>query len=242
MGGGCAFFDYNGDGNQDLLFVNSSRWRWDARPPLDPAPTMALYQNDGRGRLYWEHAQHGANDWSAHLRLGLASDASFLEEWQRPQFWDGPPHDLFFNLDRATGSELIGIQVVYDLNDFATTADTLQESSSVQRLPEGVFAYFGQRAGPVTFNSRNRVGALKLNTYDINPAGDLGLVDRPGTPNVDESFTGIPAWGYTGAPDDLVARGDFRQEVSMPASTRRYPSASSAGESSASQRPRVPGR
>jgi hypothetical protein len=51
MGGGCAFFDYGGDGDQDLLFVNSSRWRWDARPPLDPAPTMALYQNDGHGNF-----------------------------------------------------------------------------------------------------------------------------------------------------------------------------------------------
>ena len=26
MGGGVAFFDYDGDGDQDLLFVNSTRW------------------------------------------------------------------------------------------------------------------------------------------------------------------------------------------------------------------------
>ena len=51
MGGGCAFLDYDGDGDQDLLFVNSSRWPWDKRPLPDPPPTMALYQNDGKGQF-----------------------------------------------------------------------------------------------------------------------------------------------------------------------------------------------
>ncbi len=29
LGGGCTFFDYDGDGDQDILFVNSCRWPWD---------------------------------------------------------------------------------------------------------------------------------------------------------------------------------------------------------------------
>ena len=29
MGGGVAFFDMDGDGDADLLFVNSSAWPWD---------------------------------------------------------------------------------------------------------------------------------------------------------------------------------------------------------------------
>ena len=50
MGGGCAFLDYDGDGDQDLLFVNSSHWP--DHPPGDGAmPTMALYRNDGSGRF-----------------------------------------------------------------------------------------------------------------------------------------------------------------------------------------------
>jgi len=46
MGGGVAFFDYDNDGDQDLLFVNSSRWPW-RREEGDPTFTSALYRNDG---------------------------------------------------------------------------------------------------------------------------------------------------------------------------------------------------
>lgn len=49
MGGGTAFFDYDNDGDQDLLFVNSSPWPH--RPPANPKPTMALYQNNGVGQF-----------------------------------------------------------------------------------------------------------------------------------------------------------------------------------------------
>ena len=46
MGGGCAFLDYDTDGDQDILLINSSRWPWDSRDSGPPA-TMALYRNDG---------------------------------------------------------------------------------------------------------------------------------------------------------------------------------------------------
>lgn len=45
MGGGVAFFDYNNDKRPDLLFVNSDEWPQSTRK--GPAPTMALYRNDG---------------------------------------------------------------------------------------------------------------------------------------------------------------------------------------------------
>src|SRR5438552_272315 len=37
MGAGAAFFDYDGDGDQDLLFVNSAPW---PGHEVDPAPTQ----------------------------------------------------------------------------------------------------------------------------------------------------------------------------------------------------------
>ena len=50
MGGGVAFLDYDNDGNQDLLFINSAEWPWHVTPGKKP-PTMALYHNDGRGHF-----------------------------------------------------------------------------------------------------------------------------------------------------------------------------------------------
>ncbi len=52
MGGGCAFFDFDDDGDQDLLLVNSlRRWPWDEHTGDPPQPTMALYRNDGQGHF-----------------------------------------------------------------------------------------------------------------------------------------------------------------------------------------------
>ena len=48
MGGGVAIFDADGDGDQDLLFVDGRSWSGDP----DPAPSgAALYHNDGSGRF-----------------------------------------------------------------------------------------------------------------------------------------------------------------------------------------------
>jgi hypothetical protein len=50
MAGGVAFFDFDNDGHQDLLFVNSTYWPWQT-PEGKPPTTMALYRNDGRGQF-----------------------------------------------------------------------------------------------------------------------------------------------------------------------------------------------
>ena len=50
MGGGVAFFDYDNDGHQDLLFINSCDWPWHS-PRSKPPTTMALYHNDGHGHF-----------------------------------------------------------------------------------------------------------------------------------------------------------------------------------------------
>jgi hypothetical protein len=50
MGGGVAFLDYDADGDQDLLLVNSMHWPWNEAAG-GPAPTSALYRNDGSGHF-----------------------------------------------------------------------------------------------------------------------------------------------------------------------------------------------
>ena len=51
MGGGVAFFDFDNDGDQDLLFINSARWPWQAASDGGKLRAMALYRNDGKGRF-----------------------------------------------------------------------------------------------------------------------------------------------------------------------------------------------
>lgn len=48
MGGGVAFFDYDRDGHQDLLFVNSTYWP-DHVPEGKQPTTPVLYHNNGHG-------------------------------------------------------------------------------------------------------------------------------------------------------------------------------------------------
>jgi enediyne biosynthesis protein E4 len=50
MGGGGGFWDYDNDGDQDILFVNSCYWPHDERNDLPPA-RLVLLQNDGSGRF-----------------------------------------------------------------------------------------------------------------------------------------------------------------------------------------------
>lgn len=50
MGSGVAFFDYDNDGDQDLLFINSTHWP-DNSPATGQSESMKLYQNDSSGRF-----------------------------------------------------------------------------------------------------------------------------------------------------------------------------------------------
>ena len=51
MGGGCAFFDYDNDGDQDALLLNSCRWPWDAGPSEADTQVLRLFANDGTGKF-----------------------------------------------------------------------------------------------------------------------------------------------------------------------------------------------
>ncbi len=50
MGSGCVFFDFDADGDQDILLVNSCDWPGN-RDTSKPASTLALFANDGRGNF-----------------------------------------------------------------------------------------------------------------------------------------------------------------------------------------------
>src|SRR4030095_9313211 len=50
MGGGVAFFDFDADGDPDLLLVNGAPWPWATNAP-PTRPTHALYRNEGAGKF-----------------------------------------------------------------------------------------------------------------------------------------------------------------------------------------------
>ena len=58
MGGGAAFFDFDNDGDQDLLFVNGTAWPEQLATGTRPS-TPALYANDGRGHFTDVTAESG---------------------------------------------------------------------------------------------------------------------------------------------------------------------------------------
>jgi hypothetical protein len=50
MGGGVGVLDYDSDGDEDILFVNSQAWPGDEKANEKPA-TCALFANDGHGKF-----------------------------------------------------------------------------------------------------------------------------------------------------------------------------------------------
>ena len=47
MGGGVAFLDFDNDGDQDIIFINSKPWDWDSASGIDAR--SALFTNNGDG-------------------------------------------------------------------------------------------------------------------------------------------------------------------------------------------------
>lgn len=50
MGGGCAFFDFDNDGDHDLLLSNGCVWPWNRGDDHKPS-YQGLYENDGTGKF-----------------------------------------------------------------------------------------------------------------------------------------------------------------------------------------------
>jgi hypothetical protein len=67
MGSGAAFFDYDGDGDADLLLVNSTSW---PEAKGEPSPTQALYRNDGKG--HFEDVTKEARLYQTFFGMGVA--------------------------------------------------------------------------------------------------------------------------------------------------------------------------
>jgi len=68
MGSGCAFFDFDSDGDQDILLVNSMTW---PGAPAGRSATPALYRNKGNGTF--EDATKGSGLDRSVYGMGVAT-------------------------------------------------------------------------------------------------------------------------------------------------------------------------
>ncbi|MGC4031110.1 MAG: LPS assembly protein LptD [Tepidisphaeraceae bacterium] len=209
-------------------------------------------EDDGfRGRLMWEHQHLLPNDWQAQFRVGLTSDATFLEEWYRKQFVDGLPTNVsaYFKHQNdneavtflaefqpngvVTNSEdyanrFVGDRSQYDADGLGSLADRPFE---VERLPEVGYYKLGESfdSDQLTFLSENRLGGYRMHEGDamltgFNDSDNYGFRVRDKTDNENDRFAtpGIPSLGYTGTSEDYTVRGDFRQEVDYPIDAGRF--------------------
>lgn len=78
MGGGAAMFDFDNDGDQDILLVNSKDWPWD--PPSDRTSTSVLYRNDG-GRFVDVSESSGLNlsEYAMGVAVGDFDNDTFVD-------------------------------------------------------------------------------------------------------------------------------------------------------------------
>jgi hypothetical protein len=91
MGGGVLVLDYNGDGHQDVLFVNGRRWDHHKYETPAPPARLALYENDGAGHFRDVTEKVGLAKISCY---GMGAVAGDIDN-------DGFPEIMITGLDRV---------------------------------------------------------------------------------------------------------------------------------------------
>ncbi|MDB5302731.1 MAG: hypothetical protein JWM97_280 [Phycisphaerales bacterium] len=179
----------------------------------DDLGRLPVHVNDDqslRGQALWEHQHYFPDNWSAQFRAGWVSDGTFLEQWFRRDFEQGPPRDIMGYLKHQAGSEAFTFGATWQPMHLVTTSDFQQEQFEVDRLPEVGYYREGDSLADdhLTFFSENTGGGLHFATSRDSLA-DQGFAPPGITP-------GLPAEGYTGITGKVVWRGDFRQELDFP--------------------------
>lgn len=119
MGSGVAFFDYDDDGDQDLLFVNGMPWPGDASPAR---ATPALYANDGNGSFTDVTARSGLD--REIYGLGVAI-ADFDDDGDRDVYLTALGPNLLFRNDGGGKFTEIGAEAGVDHDGFGSSATWL---------------------------------------------------------------------------------------------------------------------
>jgi hypothetical protein len=97
MGSGAAFFDYNGDGWEDIVLVGGGTW---SEHTGDSARALWLYRNDGDGTFTDVTRQAGLHDVSAY-GFGVAA-ADYDNDGEQDLFFSTLRENMLFRNDDGT--------------------------------------------------------------------------------------------------------------------------------------------
>ncbi len=169
-----------------------------------------------RGRIRWEHQHFLPEDWQVQARFGYSSDATFLEQFFRNEFYQEDPLETSLYLKRQRDSEALTLLLSGELNDFPTVSDQVAEQASITRLPELGYYRIGESFGDdrFTFFSTNTVSRLNFNVSEETLL-EQGYITGLSSP-------GLPSYGTTGLTEDETYRGDFRQQIDYPFRLGQY--------------------
>jgi hypothetical protein len=196
--------DFTGFFVHDTGFDDLGRHRIDVTPPTED-----------RGRIWMRHQQFLPDDWQVQLTLAYASDPTFLEEWYPDDFFERGTEDTSIYVKHQKDDQAFTFLVEKQLDNFVTSSDNQQEQAEVERLPEFGYHLVGDSLGGnmLTAFSEDLVSGLdfRRSTSTIEEQGF-----RP------SEGPGMPSFGTTGMPGNVVYRGDFRQELDYPFSFGQF--------------------
>ena len=141
-----------------------------------------------RGRVLWRHRHFLPNDWEATLEVSYLSDPSFLETFERSEFFEGKQQETLFYLKRAREVDAITLLANWRLLDFVT---------QTEHLPDLTYRRIGDTfAEPLTLYHESRIGVVRYRADDRRFFDDDRLDNTSVT--------------------DATFRGDIRQEAELP--------------------------
>lgn len=182
-------------------------------------------EDQTRYRIWWQHQHFLPDDWQIQLTAGYLSDPTFMEQWFNRDWRNSRPLDTSLYAKRQRDTEAFTFLLSFQPNSFATVSETYQEQFEIERLPELSYrrvgdSFWGDR---LTFFSANTLSALRFHKSDYE-LEDLGF---PWSESPGLAAQGLPWSINRRSPtdqidDDLMYRGDFRQEVTWPFGISRF--------------------